>query len=65
MGDQISVLLLAALGFTWNPLWHRTSILDTHLRVHIRMTISHSHMTYAETLPSWFLLNLKVVQVQM
>ena len=36
-----------------------------HLSVHIRRAISHSHMTYrlAETVPSWFLLNLKVVQV--
>ena len=28
--------------------------------MHIRRAISHSHMTYAETVPSWFLLNLKV-----
>ena len=31
------------------------------LSVHMRRAISHSHMTYAETGPSWFLLNLKVV----
>ena len=28
-------------------------ILDNHLSVHIRRAISHSHMTYAETIPSW------------
>ena len=39
------------------------SILDNHLSVHIRRAISHSHMTYPEIVPSWFLLNLKVVQV--
>ena len=35
------------------------------LNVHIKRAISHSHMymTYAETVPSRFLLNLKVVQV--
>ena len=60
---EISVLLIAALGFKWNPLWHWISILDDHLGVHIRRAISHSHITYAETVPSWFLLNLKVVQV--
>ena len=38
-------------------------ILDNHLSVHIRRAISHSHMTYAEIVPSWFLLNSKVVQV--
>ena len=38
-------------------------MLDNHLSVHIRREISHSHMTYAETIPSWFLLNLNVVQV--
>ena len=27
----------------------------------IRRAISHSHMTYSETVPSWFLLNVKVV----
>ena len=32
--------------------------------MHMRREISHSHMTYAETVPSWFLLNLKVVQVE-
>ena len=39
------------------------SILDNHLSVHIRRAISHSHMTYTETVPSWFLLNLKEVKV--
>ena len=63
ISDEISVLLVAALGFKWNPLWHWISILDNHSSVHIRRATSHSHMTYAETVPSWFLLNLKVVQV--
>ena len=36
------------------------SILNNHLSVHIRRAI---HMKYAETVPSWFLLDLKVVQV--
>ena len=35
----------------------------THLSVHISRGISDSQMTYAETVPSWFLLDLKVVQV--
>ena len=60
---EISLKLIAALGFKWNPLWHRISILDNTLSVHIRRAISHSHITYAKTVPSWFLLNLKVVQV--
>ena len=60
ISDEISVLLIAALGSKWNLLWHLISILDNHLSVHIRRAISHSHMTYAETVPSWFLLNLKV-----
>ena len=34
------------------------SVLDNHLSVHIRRAISHSHMAYAETAPSWLLLNL-------
>ena len=34
-------------------------MLDNHIRVHIRRASSHSHMTYAETVPSWFLLNIK------
>ena len=34
-----------------------------HLCVLMRKVISHSHMTLAETVSSWFLLNLKVVQV--
>ena len=61
--NKISVQLMAALGFKWNRLWHQISILDNHLSVHIRRAISHSHMTYTETVPSWFLLNLKEVKV--
>ena len=38
-------------------------LLDNHLSVHIRRVISHNHMTDAKAVPSWFLLNLKVVQV--
>ena len=49
VSDEISVQLIAALDFTWNSLWHRTSVLDNHLSVHIRRAISHSHMTYTET----------------
>ena len=52
ISDEISVLLIAALGFKWNLLWHWIFILDNHLSVHIRRAISHSHMTYAETFPS-------------
>ena len=39
------------------------SILDNHLSVHMRRAISHSRMTYAKTVASWLLLNLKVAQV--
>ena len=40
------------------------SLLNNHLRVHIRRAISHSHMTYAETVPSWFLLDSKVSKLR-
>ena len=64
ISDEILALLIAALGFKWSPLWHWISLLVNHLSVHIRKTISHSYMTYTETVTSWFLLNLKVSELR-
>ena len=60
--QELPQILVLCLGFTLNLLWRWISILYNHVSVHIRRAISHSHMTYAETVPSWFLLNLKVVK---
>ena len=65
ISDEISVLLIAALGLKLNLLWHSISIYSIiTLSVHIRRAIRHSHMTYAETVSSWFLLNLKVSKLR-
>ena len=48
-------------GFLASKFWNFFRF-SASLSVHIR-AISHNHMTYAKTVPSWLLLNLKVVQV--
>ena len=40
ISDEILVLLIAALGFKWNTLWHWIFILDNYLSVHIQVILA-------------------------